>query len=187
MLYAGYIRGAVKYKFFYKDEGKYFLLRAVLLWAYLAHINGDAGNIENTTDDLSNAICQIIIVEALSSTFLSDRMCNNARYFFLLDYDNFVLGNTHNYTSIYYAKGVFDDVSCLVIPKIVEVQMVGLPRISITLFDKDIAFGVNPLSIRGANIPSTNTKQVSGALLGDAQLTYRLNVLVLVLALDSGV
>ncbi|WP_141727991.1 hypothetical protein [Anaplasma phagocytophilum] len=40
--------------------------------------------------------------------------------------------------------------------------MVGLPRISITLFDKDIAFGVNPLSIRGANIPSTNTKQVSG-------------------------
>ncbi|ABD43915.1 hypothetical protein [Anaplasma phagocytophilum] len=187
MLYAGYIRGAVKYKFFYKDEGKYFLLRAVLLWAYLAHINGDAGNIENTTDDLSNAICQIIIVEALSSTFLSDRMCNNARYFFLLDYDNFVLGNTHNYASIYYAKGVFDDVSCLVIPKIVEVQMVGLPRISITLFDKDIAFGVNPLSIRGANIPSTNTKQVSGALLGDAQLTYRLNVLVLVLALDSGV
>ncbi|QLL66844.1 hypothetical protein O998_03505 [Anaplasma phagocytophilum str. Norway variant1] len=159
----------------------------------MAHINRDAGNIENTTDDLSNAICQIIIVEALSSTFLSDRMCNNARYFFLLDYDNFlldydnfVLGNTNNYASIYYATGVFDDVSCLVIPKIVEVQMVGLPRISITLFDKDIAFGVNPLSIRGANIPSTNTKQVSGALLGDAQLTYRLNVLVLVLALDSG-
>ncbi|WP_249548887.1 hypothetical protein [Anaplasma phagocytophilum] len=82
-LYTGYTRGAVKCKFFYKDEGKSFLLRAVLLCAYLAHINRDVGDIENTTDDLSNAICQIIIVEALSSTSLSDRRCNNAPHFCL--------------------------------------------------------------------------------------------------------
>ncbi|WP_249548886.1 hypothetical protein [Anaplasma phagocytophilum] len=86
-------------------------------------------------------------------------------------------------------REVFYDFSCLVIPKIVEIQMEEMPltgRISSTLFDKDIAFGVNLPSTRGANILSTNTEQIPGALLCDAQLTYRLNALVLGCALDSG-
>ncbi|UQD54576.1 hypothetical protein [Anaplasma phagocytophilum] len=86
-------------------------------------------------------------------------------------------------------REISDDVSCLVIPKIVEMRMEELlltGRIPSMLFDKDIAFGVNLLSTRSANILSTNTEQIPCALLGDAQLTYRLNTLVLRFALDSG-
>ncbi|WP_249548888.1 hypothetical protein [Anaplasma phagocytophilum] len=179
------------------DEEIYFLLHAGLLYACLGHLNRDAEYIENTIDNLSDAIYQatnaLHIVGALRYTPVGVGTRSNKPNAFInliLKLSRSCIGKVeivladHMFSRAVDASlNVFRGIHDSAIPKIVEVQemLIDVPlpdHIASTLLDKEIN--------SGAMLLSTNTKQIPSASLRYMPLTYRINTLVLRFPVNFG-